>query len=168
MSDHSTSLKLKLKHNLSTLDRMILKEILSNNERITSDFISKKIGIPLTTIQSRRRRLEKEFFEKKEDFFHLEKFGWRRVDFFISTISGKTDSVARELLALKQVISVRKCIGQHTIDLRAEAIVKDNGQILDLMEGMEAMDGIKDVVWSEIVKAVGKKNSVPSHIVDLL
>ena len=43
------------------------------------DFISKKIGIPLTTIQSRRRRLEKEFFEKKEDFFHLEKFGWRLV-----------------------------------------------------------------------------------------
>ena len=36
------------------------------------------------------------------------------------------------------------------------------------MEGMEALDGIKDVVWSEVVKAVGKKNSVPSHIVDLL
>jgi hypothetical protein len=63
---------------------------------------------------------------------------------------------------------VGKSIGQHTIDLRAQAIVKDNGQILDLMEGMEALDGIKDVVWSEIVKAVGKKNSVPSHTVDLL
>jgi hypothetical protein len=147
---------------------MILKEILSNNERKTSDFISKKIGIPLTTIQGRRRRLEKEFFEKKEDFFHLEKFGLRRVDFFISTISGKTDSVARELLALNQVISVGKSIGQYPIDLRAEAIVRDNGQILDLMEGMEAMDGIKDVVWSEIVKVVGKKNPIPSHIVDLL
>ena len=112
--------------------------------------------------------MEKEFFEKKEDFFHLEKFGWRRVDFFVSTISGKIDSVAGELLALKEVISVGKSLGQHTIDLRADAIVKDNGQILDLMEGMEAFDGIKDVVWSEVVKAVGKENSVPSHIVDLL
>ena len=52
--------------------------------------------------------------------------------------------------------------------LLADAIVKDNGQILDSMEGMEALDGIKDVVWSEVVKAVGKKNSVPGHIVDLL
>jgi hypothetical protein len=36
-----------------------------NNERLTSDLISQKIGVPLTTIQSRRSRLEKEFFEKK-------------------------------------------------------------------------------------------------------
>ena len=165
MSDQSTSLKLK--HNLSTLDRMILKEILSSSEKRTSIFLSKKLNVPTATIQRRRKRLEREFLEK-EYTLCLEKFGWRRVDFFISTISGKTDSVARELLALKQVISVGKSIGQHTIDLRAEAIVRDNGQILDLMEGMEAMDGIKDVVWSEIVKAVGKKNSVPSHIVDLL
>ena len=41
-------------------------------------------------------------------------------------------------------------------------------KFLILMEGMEALDGIKDVVWSEVVKAVGKKNSVPGHIVDLL
>jgi DNA-binding Lrp family transcriptional regulator len=164
MSDQSTSLKLK--HNLSTLDRMILKEILSNNERITSDFISKKIGIPLTTIQSRRRRLEKEFFEKKEDFFHLEKFGWRRVDFFISTISGKTDNVAREILGLREVIFVGKSIGERTIDLRVEAMVKDNSQILDLMDRMKAIDGVSQVVWSEIVMGLGNRMSVPSFIID--
>ena len=158
---------LKTKHHLSTIDRMILKEILSSTEKRTSTFLSKKLKIPTATIQRRRKRLEREFLEKEYTLCH-EKFGWRRVDFFISTNSGKTDSVARELLALKQVISVGKSIGQHTIDLRAEAIVRDNGQILDLMEGMEAMDGIKDVVWSEIVKVVGKKNPIPSHIVDLL
>ena len=32
---------------------------------MTSDLISQKIRVPLTTIQSRRSRLEKEFFEKK-------------------------------------------------------------------------------------------------------
>ena len=52
--------------------------------------------------------------------------------------------------------------------MRVESIVKDNAQILDLMEKMKAMDGIRDVVWSEIVKIVGKKKSVPSYIVDLL
>lgn len=158
---------LKTVPHLSTIDRMILKEILSSSEKRTSTFLSKKLKVSTATIQRRRKRLEREFLEKEYTLCH-EKFGWRRVDFFISTISGKTDSVAGELLALKEVISVGKSLGQHTIDLRADAIVKDNGQILDLMEGMEALDGIKDVVWSEVVKAVGKKNSVPSHIVDLL
>ena len=162
------STSLRVKPHLSTLDRTILKEILSNHEKKTSDFISKKTGNHLTTIQRRRKRLEKEYFKKNEDFFCLEKFGWRRVDFFISTRKGRSDEVAKELLTLKQVISVGKSIGEHTIDMRVESIVKDNSQILDLMEKMKAMDGIRDVVWSEIVKIVGKKKSVPSYIVDLL
>ena len=105
------STSLKLKPHLSTLDRTILKEILSNHEKKTSDFISKKTGNSLSTIQRRRKRLEKEYFKKNEDFFCLEKFGWRRVDFFISTRKGRSDEVAKELLTLKQVISVGKSIG---------------------------------------------------------
>jgi len=69
---------------LSLIDKMILKEILSPNENKKSGSMSKKLEIPLTTIQRRRKRLEKEFLE--EDYtLLLEKFGWRRVDFFIST-----------------------------------------------------------------------------------
>jgi hypothetical protein len=73
---------------------------------------------------------------------------------FISTNSGKTDSVARELLALREVIFIGKSIGEHTIDLRVEAIVKDNSQILELMDRIKAIDGVKQVVWSEIVIGV--------------
>ena len=43
--------------------------------------MSKKLEIPLTTIQRRRKRLEKEFLENDYTLL-LEKFGWRRVDFF--------------------------------------------------------------------------------------
>lgn len=79
-----------------------------------------------------------------------------------------SDDVAKDLLALRQVTFVGKSIGQHTIDLRVETIVKDNGQILDLMEQIKAMDGIRDVVWSEVVTAIGKKMSIPSYIIDRL
>jgi len=158
---------LKLKHHLSGIDRMILKEILSSNENRTSAFLSKKLKVPMTTIQRRLKRLEKEFLEK-ENILCLEKFGWRRVDFFISTISGKTDDVAKDLLALRQVIFVGKSIGEHTIDLRVETIVKDNSQILDLMERIKAIDGVRHVVWSEIVSVVGNKMSVPSFVIDRL
>ncbi len=94
---------------LSSIDKMILKEILSPNENKTSGSISKKLNVSLTTLQRRRKRLEKEFLE--EDYtFLLKKFGWRRVDFFISTSDGKTDVLANHLLSLNQVTAVGKSI----------------------------------------------------------
>jgi DNA-binding Lrp family transcriptional regulator len=152
---------------LSRTDKMILKEILSPNENKASVYMSRKLEISMTTLQRRRKRLEKEFLE--EDYtFLLKKFGWRRVDFFISTSGGKTDALANDLLSLNQVTAVGKSIGEHTIDLGVETIVKDNHEILDLLETLQAMDGIRDAVWSEIVETVGNKMSVPSYIIDRL
>ena len=73
-----------------------------------------------------------------------------------------------DLLSLNQVTAVGKSIGEHTIDLRVEAIVKDNHEILYLLETLQAMDGIRDAVWSEIVETVGNKMSIPSYIIDRL
>ena len=101
--------------------------------------MSKKLEISMTTLQRRRKRLEKEFLERDYTLL-LEKFGWRRVDFFISTTDGKTDALANELLAMNQVTSVGKSIGDHTIDLRVETIVKDNHQLLDLLEKLNGWD----------------------------
>jgi hypothetical protein len=111
--------------------------------------------------------LEKELL-KKEYLFRLDKFGWRREDFFISTRNGKTDEVANDVLTMEPIIFVGKSIGQHTIDLRVESIVKDNSQILDLMEKMKAMRGINEVIWSEIVRTVSRKSSIPSYVIDQL
>ena len=96
----------------------------------------------------------------------IEKFGWKRVDFFISIRNGMVNSVANKLLTSDEVTYVAKSIGEHTIDLRVEAIVRDNGSILDLLEKIKAMEGVKDVVWSEIVNIVGRKISIPSSIID--
>ena len=63
---------------------------------------------------------------------------------------------------------VGQSIGEHTIDLRAEVVVKDNSQLLDLLEEVKALPSVRDVVWSEIVKIVGKKRSVPSSVLDAI
>ena len=99
---------------------------------------------------------------------NLDKFGWRRVDFFISTKNGKTDDVGIDLFGLNEVTFVGKSIGAHTIDLRAETIVKGNEQLLDLLEKIKGMGGVTDAIWSEIVKVMGKKRSIPSNIIDQL
>jgi hypothetical protein len=40
--------------------------------------------------------------------------------------------------------------------------------LLNILEKVKAMDGVNDVVWSEIVKVVGRKRSIPARIIDML
>lgn len=151
---------------LSTLDRKLLKILLEPNDDLKSTMdISVKLGVPITTIRRRRRRLESKFL-KHHYVLDIEKFGWRRVDFFISIKNGLVNAVADKLMQLNDVTYVGKSIGEHTIDLRVETIVKDNSVVLDLLEAIKAMEGVKDVVWSEIVTVIGRKISIPSSIID--
>ena len=153
---------------LSTLDKEILKILLNpNNGKRSSEILSERTGSPISTIQRRRRQLEKEYLELSYTLI-IEKFGWRRVDLLISTTSGKTDAIANQLLTRGEVVYVGKSIGEHTIDLRTEIIVKDNAELLDVLEEVKAMDGVRDTIWSEIVHVVGKKRSIPSYVIDRL
>jgi DNA-binding Lrp family transcriptional regulator len=151
---------------LSQLDRKILKILLAPNGHLTSTkSISTKLGIPVTTIRRRRRRLESKFL-KMQYVLDIEKFGWRRIDFFISIRNGLVNDVAKKLMDLNDVTYVGKSIGEHTIDLRVESIVKDNVVLLDLLEQIKGMEGVRDAVWSEIVNVVGSKISIPNSIID--
>ena len=151
---------------LSQLDRKILKILLTPDGHLKSTkSISTKLGIPVTTIRRRRKRLESKFL-KMQYVLDIEKFGWRRIDFFISIRNGLVNNVAEKLMGLNDVTYVGKSIGEHTIDLRVETIVKDNVVLLDLLEQIKAMEGVRDVVWSEIVNVVGSKISIPNSIID--
>ena len=79
------------------------------------------------------------------------------------TTDGKSFS---KLMELNDVTYIGKSIGEHTIDLRVETIVRDNSVLLDLLEVIKEMEGDRDVVWSEIVSVVGRKISIPSSIID--
>ena len=150
---------------ISQIDRKILKILLAPNSQKTTKNISTKLGIPVTTVRRRRKRLEGKFL-KVQYVLDIEKFGWRRIDFFISIRNGLVNAVTNKLMDLDDVIYVGKSIGEHTIDLRVETIVKDNVVLLDLLEEIKGMDGVKDVVWSEIVSVVGRKISIPVSIID--
>ena len=152
---------------LSEIDKKILKILLAPNGSMQSKQMAKELGIPITTVRRRRHRLESEFI-KSHYVLDIEKFGWRRVDFFLAIRNGKINPVADKLLKLDEVTYVGKSIGEHTIDLRVETIVKDNAMLLDLLELIKAMDGVRDVIWSEIVHIIGRKRSIPSRIIDKL
>jgi DNA-binding Lrp family transcriptional regulator len=152
---------------LSPIDKKILKVLLNPDGKVSSHALSARLGIPRTTIQRRRNFLEKHYLELS---YHLKlnELGYRRVDLLIYTGGGSTVTIADKLLERDEVVYVGRSIGEHTIDLRAEVIIKDNSQLLDLLEEIKAMPSVRDVVWSEIVKIVGRKRSVPVSIIDML
>jgi DNA-binding Lrp family transcriptional regulator len=87
---------------LSDIDRKILKILLVPDGNIQSSTIATKLGIPISTIRRRRKRLENEFL-KTYHVLNIEKFGWRRIDFFISIKNGKATTVANKLIELDEV-----------------------------------------------------------------
>ena len=152
---------------LSEVDKQIINALLSHGSRITSKAMAHKLGIPRTTLQRRRDYLENHLL----DFGYslkLNALGLRRVDLLISTGGGGSVEIAEKLLEREEVRYAGTSIGEHTVDLRVEIIVKNNAQLLDFIEQVKSMPNVRDVVWSEIVMTVGRKRSVPSAMVDEL
>jgi hypothetical protein len=86
------------------------------------------------------------------------KFGWRFIELLIHTGGGTTEAVGKELLERKDVSFVARTIGQYTIDLRVSVFVRSSAELLNLIEEVKAMNGVTEVIWSEIVEVIGRKN----------
>ena len=152
---------------LSEIDRKILKSLVAPDGRASSSrMMSEQLGIPQTTLQRRRKRLEE--FTSKRCFLNLSKFGWRKVEFLLSTNSGKTMDIANILLQRDEVMYVSRNIGERTIDLRVKTIVRTNAEIAGLLETIKGMEGVKDAVWTETVQVIGKKDQIPDSIMSQL
>ena len=147
---------------LSDLDRKMLRLLLDSEGHISTHELSKQLEIPLSTVQRRRKRLESEYLIKHYSLDPM-KFGYRKIDLLIYTEGGGTLSIGKELLKREEVTYAARTIGEHTIDLRIEVFVKDNGILLNLLEDVKAMRGVRDVVWTEVVETIGRK-SPPNHI----
>lgn len=150
---------------LTPTDKKILTVLLNPNGRITTYSLAKKTGLPRTTVQRRRSHLESRFLEFSYTL-KLEELGFRRVELLISTQGGKTLAVANDLLKLDPIVMAGATVGQQTIDLRVEAIIKDNSELLDLLELVKGKDGVRDVMWSELVRVIGRKRSIPFSVLE--
>jgi len=148
---------------LSDVDKKMLQTLLASSGRVSSLALSRKLEIPLTTIQRRRKRLESEFLEVAYSL-KLDKLGWRNADLLISTTKGVASAIGKELLTHNSITRVCRSIGEHTIDLNAEIVFKNNSELLHTIEWIKSLDGVKDVVWTEPVEVVGKNSPVPDSV----
>jgi len=147
------------------VDKKVLKSLLDSSGRVSSLSLSRKLEIPLTTVQRRRKRLESEFLEVSYSL-RLDKLGWRKAQLLVSTEKGRTSSVGKELLNHDSITRVSKSIGEHTIDLHAESVFKNNKELLDVIEWVKSLEGVRDIVWTEPVEMVGKNGAIQYAIID--
>jgi hypothetical protein len=59
-------------------------------------------------------------------------------------------------------MSKKRLVSIQSIDLKAELIVRDNTELLQALERIKAMQGVRDVMWSEPVETLDKKISTNS------
>jgi hypothetical protein len=55
-----------------------------------------------------------------------------------------------------------------SIQKKGIIIIKDNAQLLDVLEKVKAMESVEDTIWSEIVEGVRRKRSIPNKIINQL
>ncbi len=147
---------------LSKHDAEMLKDLLATRAEIAARLLSEKLGIPPTDTQSVPKEWGNEYFAIMYSST-LEKYGWRQVEFLIATVGGKTMEIGKKLLKHDQVAYVARTIGQFTIDLRAEVFIRSNDDLINMIEEIKAMDGVKELIWSEIIEVVGRKNHIPAE-----
>ena len=77
-------------------------------------------------------------------------------------------AIGKDLLKRDEVAYVARTIGQFTIDLRVEVFIQSSDELVNLIEDVKAMKGVKDLMWSEVVEVVGRKDHIPKEIVAAL
>jgi len=151
-----------MSRSLAEHDAEILQNLLASRAAIASQLLSEKLGISRKAAERTRKEAEDEYLAIKYSST-LEKYGLRQVEFMISTGGGRTLAIGKELLKRDQVAYVARTIGQFNIDLRAEIFIQSGEELMDLIEEVKAMSGVKDVVWSEVIEVVGRKDHIPTQ-----
>lgn len=149
---------------LSNIDKKILKALLESKGKPSSIQLSKELDIPLATVQRRRKRLE-EVFVRESYSLRYDRFGKRHITFIISLGAGDKSTIANEILSLEKVNLVSRTFGDSA-DLKVEAVVETNKELMDICEKIKALPGIQKICWFESLEILGKKKEPDLAIVE--
>lgn len=142
---------------LSPIDKKILEYFFSSSDgNLTSMMLSRKLGVPLSTIQRRRKRLEESLVEAGYTP-KLDKLGWREATLAISVAGVNIPELGRDILEMNEmVLSAIRTVGESRVDLVLHVIFKTNSDLISIIEQIKQRDGVKNVSWNESVELIGK------------
>jgi DNA-binding Lrp family transcriptional regulator len=169
-------------HKLDKKDLIILNEMLANPD-VTSLNISKKLKLPLSTVQRRRTAIERSSIVRKSYELDAKQFGWRTADILITVEKGDCVEIANRLLTEDigvgltsdiskvinkddnispgpRVIESSLRIGDPVVNVVARVIYKSSDELFHIIQEIKKMPSIARVEWSEIIKVVGRNNAL--------
>lgn len=142
---------------LSQVDKKILSHFFSKCGNVTSLSLSKELGVPLSTVQRRRKRLEDNLIEVSYSP-RLEKLGWRSASLSVLA-SGNALALGKEILEMgDMILSATRIIGEIDADLVVQVIFRTNAELMSLIDKVKEKDGVRAVTWSETVELIGRNN----------
>jgi DNA-binding Lrp family transcriptional regulator len=144
---------------LTKTDKIILNHLLSSQGRVSSLKLSRELDIPLSTIQRRRKRLQDSLIVTRY-LLKTERLGWRNATLLISTASGKTETIGRQILDMSDLVSsVTRALGGNNIDLRAEVAFKTNTDLTTLIDRIKSIEGVSGLIWSESLNLIAERET---------
>jgi DNA-binding Lrp family transcriptional regulator len=150
---------------LGSLDAKIIGELL-NDAFISSTDISKKHRAPLSTVQRRRRYLENTILTRRYEI-DLRKQGFRIGELSVHPKDGSGKEIIRRIFSnySNHVLSVSVKIDSSII-LTVLVYFKTTNEVHDMMMGINAMAGVRDVRFAETVDIIrDSKSQIAKNVV---
>jgi DNA-binding Lrp family transcriptional regulator len=137
---------------VDNINLKIIDELLSNADVGSSD-IAKKIKIPLSTVQRRRRNLERRSIVRKNYEIDLGIFGLRIAEISLEIENGETQRVVSQLKTQKenQIVNTFLRVGDPQINASVVVVYRTSEQLFTIIENMKKNPNISRVGWSEYV-----------------
>lgn len=151
---------------LSHSDKIILQRLIESEGHVSSLSISRELGIPLSTIQRRRKRLEDMLVERNYSL-KIGLLGWREATLYASLRGGQAEQIGKKILdASNRVTSVSRTLGGAGLDLRIEVIFKLNSELTPLIDQIKSMEGVSGVIWCESLSLIGKRKEAFKNAIE--
>lgn len=153
---------------LTSVDKKMLEALFASEGYISSLALSRKVDVPLSTVQRRRKRLEDTLIDRNYSL-KVERFGFRRATLLVSINAGSPDRIGQSILDEEDMVeSAHRMLGESKIDLRLEAIIRTNAELMSLIDRVKAVEGVKDVFWSESIALIGRNPATSKRIMESL
>ena len=162
----SSSKNRELMGHLKSVDARIIEELLDDAYTSSTD-ISKKYKSPLSTVQRRRRALEKTILLRRYEI-DLTKHGFRIAEITVVPKSGMSEEIANRIFSeyRKNILSISVKI-DGSVMLTLYAYFKETDEIYNIMERLNSMPSVKMVKFAEIVQMIRRKtDSIGSRVVN--
>ena len=143
------------------IDAKILQELIKN-PYVKSSKISANLGVPLSTIQRRRRRLEDSTMIEKRFQVDTRQIGLRTADLLLKVSKGAIDSVADDIVNehSKSVLEISSRVGQLDANMAVRVVYKDSDELLRIINKISTIGYVESIQWTEIVNILLKNENI--------